>query len=158
MLLHLTTFIGAPTERVFDLSRSVNLHRASMTDYGEVAVDGRTSGLLQEGETVTWKARHLGKMRLLKVRLTSMKAPFFFCDEAVEGDFRSMKHEHYFKPVANGTIMIDQFYFEAPYGIFGRWFTALYLGKYLRRLLEARNDAIRKVAESGQWKQYLETT
>jgi ligand-binding SRPBCC domain-containing protein len=158
MLIHLTTFIEAPVERVFDLSRSVNLHRASMTDYGETAINGRTSGLMEEGETVTWKARHLGKERLLKVKLTAMKAPLFFCDEAVEGNFRSMKHEHYFKPVANGTIMIDQFYFEAPYGIFGRWFTALYLGKYMRSLLEERNNTIKKVAESGQWKHYLQTT
>src|SRR5215207_9481754 len=107
--IHLTTFIAAPQERVFDLSRSVRLHKQSMTKYQESIIDGVMTGLMNEGETVTWKAKHLFKERILKVKITSMQRPDYFTDEQVEGDFVQMKHEHYFKPIENGTIMIDQF-------------------------------------------------
>lgn len=153
--IHLTTFIAAPVERVFDLSRSINLHKASMNKYGEKAVDGRLTGLLQLNEWVTWKAKHLFKERTLKVKMTHLDKPFLFIDEQVEGDFKTMKHEHHFKVVENGTIMIDQFTFSSPHGRLGKWLDALYLERYLKKLLEERNELIKKAAESNGWKNYL---
>jgi len=155
-LIHLTTFIAAPVERVFDLSRSINLHRKTMNQYGEEVVAGKHTGLLELNETVTWKAKHLFKERILKVKMTALNKPGYFIDEAVEGDFKKMKHEHYFKPVENGTIMIDQLYFESPYGTLGKWFNVIYLEKYMQRLLTERNNMLKQVAESGHWKQYLQ--
>jgi ligand-binding SRPBCC domain-containing protein len=157
-LLHLTTFIAAPADRVFNLSRSINFHRNSMDDYAEQPINGRTSGLICNGETVTWKARHLRKTRFLKVKITAMSEPYSFTDEMVSGDFRKMKHEHFFKACENGTLMIDQFYFESPYGIFGRLFNSIFLARYMQQLLVKRNRKIKEVAESNQWKHYLETT
>ena len=52
--IHLTTFIAAPLERVFDLARSIDLHKKSMAESGEQAVGGITMGLINNGETVTW--------------------------------------------------------------------------------------------------------
>ena len=78
-----------------------------------------------------------------------------FIDEQMQGDFKMMKHEHYFKPCENGTIMIDLFHFETPYGMLGRWFNALYLTNYMRRLLEQRNKTIQEYAESDKWRKLL---
>ena len=150
--IHLTTFIAAPAERIFDLSRSIELHKKSMAHTQETAVGGTTLGLIENNETVTWKAKHLGKMRLLKIRIASMNKPLSFTDEMVSGDFRSMRHEHHFKTVENGTLLIDLFDFEAPYGNLGKLFSKLYLTKYLRHLLEQRNNVIREYAESDKWK------
>lgn len=154
--IHLTTFIAAPVERVFDLSRNIDLHRESMQAYGEEAVAGTRFGLVEKEDTVTWRARHLMKNRFLRVNITGMKKPEFFIDEQAEGDFKMMKHEHHFKPCDNGTIMIDLFYFESPYGILGQWFNSLYLNNYIRRLLELRNKTIKEYAESEKWKKLLE--
>lgn len=154
-LIHLTTFIAAPLERVFDLSRSIDLHKASMSRFAEKPVDGVTGGLISLDQTVTWQAKHLFKQRRLKVRITAMERPHFFMDEQVEGDFRKMKHEHYFKPADNGTIMIDQFYFDIGRGLPGRLFTRVYLHRYFEKLLEERNALIRKAAEGAQWKVFL---
>jgi ligand-binding SRPBCC domain-containing protein len=156
-LLHLTTFIAAPPERVFDLSRSKALHKFSMSRYGEQIVSSSGGNLMEAGDEVTWTARHLGKIRRLKVRLTHCQRPHFFADEQVEGDFRLLKHEHYFKPVDNGTLMIDQFHFETPYGWIGRLVNRFYLANYLKELLTQRNEAIRQAAESNGWKQFLTT-
>jgi len=153
--IHLTTFIAAPPQRVFDLSRHVGLHRQSMTKYNESIIDGIMNGMMSVNDTVTWKARHLFRDRTMKVRITQMLAPDFFTDEQVQGDFVLMKHEHYFKPADNGTIMIDQMRFETPYGIAGRIVNRLFLEKYMTRLLEERNRLIRQVAEGNQWKQFL---
>jgi len=150
--IHLTTFIAAPAERIFDLSRSIELHKKSMAHTQETAVGGTTLGLIENNETVTWKAKHLGKMRLLKVKIAAMNKPLSFIDEMVTGDFLSMRHEHHFKTVENGTLLIDLFDFEAPYGNLGKLFSKLYLTKYLRRLLEQRNNVIREYAESDKWK------
>lgn len=154
--IHVTTFIEAPVERVFQLCRSIKLHQHSMAAYGEEAIQQPSSGLINLGETVTWKAKHLFRVRFLKVRITAMQPPFSFVDEQVIGDFRSMKHEHFFKPVENGTIMIDQFHYSLRFGKLGNLINGVFLKRYLQRLLEERNNTIKKVAETSDWKKYLE--
>ena len=153
--IHLTTFIQAPPPRVFDLSRSIDLHKKSMSHTGEEAVGGTRMGLINLEEFVTWKGKHLGKTRLLKSKITAMKSPDLFTDDMMEGDFRSMKHEHHFKPIENGTLMIDYMHYEVPYGVIGRLVDRFYLKRYLTNLLETRNSAIKKCAETEQWKQFI---
>ena len=151
-LIHLTTFISAPAERVFDLSRSIDLHKKSMAHTQEQAVSGTTTGLINRDETVTWKAKHLFKTRILKTKITSMDRPHSFVDEMVKGDFKNMKHEHHFKQIENGTLMIDLFHFESPYGNLGTVANTLFLTRYLRKLLSQRNAVIKEYAESEKWK------
>jgi ligand-binding SRPBCC domain-containing protein len=153
--IHLTTFIAAPVERVFDLSRNIDLHKQSMTNHKEEAVAGTRFGLIEKDETVTWKAKHLFKTRFLRTRITEMIKPKIFIDEQSKGDFKMMVHEHHFKPCENGTIMIDLIHFETPYGTVGKWFNILYLTKYVRKLIEQRNKSIKDFAESEKWKKLL---
>jgi ligand-binding SRPBCC domain-containing protein len=153
--IHLTTFIASPVNIVFDLSRHIGLHKESMAAFKEEVVGGTGFGLIEKDETVTWRARHLFKNRLLRSKITEMKKPDMFTDEQVQGDFKMMKHEHHFKPCENGTIVIDLFHFESPYGIFGKWFNSLYLTNYLKKLLEQRNKTIKEFAEGEKWKMLL---
>ena len=155
-LIHLTTYIAAPVERVFDLSRNLSVHKFSMNNYDEQIISGKPSGLMEAGDEVEWQAKHIFKKRTMKVRMAILKSPEYFKDEQVSGPFKMMKHEHYFKPVENGTLMIDQFYFETPYGIAGNFLNRFYLKKYMTKLLNQRNQSIKQIAESNQWKQYLE--
>jgi ligand-binding SRPBCC domain-containing protein len=153
--IHLTTFISAPIERVFDLARSIDLHKKSMSHTKEEAVAGVRTGLINLNETVTWKAKHLGKTRIFKSKITEAEKPAKFTDEMQEGDFKKLKHEHHFKKVDNGTLMIDLIEFESPYSSFGRLFNKLYLTTYLRKLIEQRNRLIKEYAETEKWKQLL---
>jgi ligand-binding SRPBCC domain-containing protein len=149
--IHLTTFIAAPAEKVFDLSRSINLHKISMRSSNEEAVGGVTSGLIKENETVTWKAKHLFKTRLFTSKITSMNAPEMFVDEMVKGDFKSFRHQHYFKQIDNGTILIDIVEFESPYGFIGKMVNKLLLKNYVQKLLINRNNIVKEYAESDKW-------
>jgi ligand-binding SRPBCC domain-containing protein len=153
--IHLTTFIAAPAQVVFDLSRNIDLHKESMSSFKEEAVAGTRFGLIEKDETVTWKAKHFFKTRLLRVKVTEMKQNEMFVDEQAQGDFKMMKHEHHFKQCDNGTILIDLFHFESPYGVFGRWLNSLYLVKYMKKRLEQRNKMIKEFAESDKWKKLL---
>ena len=153
--IHLTTFIAAPVERVFNLSRNISLHKISAAHTNEEAVAGVTSGLINLNETVTWRARHLFKTRQHTSIISAMEIPGYFTDEMVTGDFKSFRHEHYFKPADNGTIMIDILEFESPYGYVGKLFNTIYLTKYLEKFLLKRNNIIKEYAETQKWKAIL---
>lgn len=153
--IHLTSFINAPVERVFDLSRSINLHHISTLQTNEKAIAGVVNGLINKDETVTWEAKHLFKVRRFTSRITAMERPSSFTDEMVKGDFKSFYHEHHFKAVENGTLMIDKVNFESPYGFAGKIFNTLFLRSYIEKFLIKRNEVIKEYAETQKWKAIL---
>jgi ligand-binding SRPBCC domain-containing protein len=104
---------------------------------------------------VTWKAKHLMKTRILKSEITTMQRPHSFTDEMKQGDFKSMKHQHHFKQIENGTLMIDILDFESPYGGLGRMFNSIYLTRYMEKMIEQRNLVIKEYAESNKWQNIL---
>jgi len=124
----------------FDLARSIDLHVDSMSHSNERAIGGVTSGLISEGEEVTWRARHFGIPFQMTSRITRLEAPNSFVDEQVHGPFRSFRHEHTFVDHDGRTAMIDRVEFSAPFGVLGRLAEKLVLARYLRRLIEARNQ------------------
>lgn len=154
-LIQLTTRIAAPPERVFDLARSIDAHMASTSQSGEKAIEGRTSGLIEEGETVTWEATHFGVKQRLKVKMTKVERPFVFEDEMVSGAFASMSHRHRFEEKNGETEMSDRFEFHAPLGFLGRIAESLFLTHYMKTFLKKRNQELREMAESDLWQNYI---
>lgn len=144
----LETLIDAPIELVFDLARDIGLHERSMAATGERAIAGRTSGPIEAGETVTWRARHFGMWWTLTSRITEVNAPSTFADEQAQGPFRTFHHRHTFHTVPGGTLMVDDWEHDAPFGPLGWLADRLVLGRYMRRLLGIRNAALRREAES----------
>lgn len=152
--LHLETTINAPIEIVFDLARSIDLHMLSLEHTNEKAIAGRLSGLVKKGETVTWRAKHLGVTQELTSHITDVELHHFFADEMERGAFKSFRHEHYFETLENGqTFMRDIFSYTSPLGILGTLADKLFLASYMTRLLEQRNRTLKQVAEDGSWKQ-----
>lgn len=155
-MIELETEIEAPVERVFDLARSIDAHCSSTGASGERAVAGRTSGLIESGETVTWEARHFGVRQKLTVRVTGMDRPRMFADEMTKGAFASMRHVHHFREVENRTIMRDEFHFMAPLGILGRIAEQCFLIRYMKGFLVERNRVLKEMAESDEWRRFLD--
>lgn len=153
--LHLTSFIAAPRDIVFDLNRNISLHKISMEHVKEEAVGGITSGLINKDDTVTWKGKHLMKTRFFTSRITEMKPYEMFTDKMVKGDFKSFEHQHFFKPADNGTIIIDIINFESPYGFIGKLVNKFYLNTYLEKLISHRNEVIKQYAETDKWRALL---
>jgi|SRR6218665_216202 len=153
--IYITTIINAPVERCFDLARSIDLHSFSMAHTGEKAIAGKTSGLINKGETVTWRATHFGIAQTLTSLITEVEYPVLFEDRMVKGAFKGFYHKHYFEQRGDQTVMKDEFVFESPLGIIGKFFNALVLTKYMERFLIKRNAILKHVAESDEWKKYI---
>jgi ligand-binding SRPBCC domain-containing protein len=156
-LIELATQIQAPIDRVFDLARSIDAHIASTVGTDERAVAGRTAGLIELGEMVTWEARHLGIKQRLTVRITAFERPVLFADEMVNGAFASMRHTHQFSENSDGTLMKDKFCFSAPFGLLGQMVERLFLTRYMTQFLFKRGQALKRLAESDEWQRFLPT-
>lgn len=153
--IELSTTINAPIEICFDLSRSIDLHKISTAHTNEQAIAGRTEGLINLHESVTWQATHFGIKQKLTSKITAFNRPYYFVDEQTKGIFKSIFHEHKFEQIGHKTIMTDIFEFHSPFGIFGRIFNKLILTNYLEKLLLKRNRMIKLYAETGKWKEVL---
>ena len=146
--IHLETFIRAPAELCFDLSRSVDVHMASTNYTGERAIAGVTSGMMNLNDEVTWEATHFWIRQRLTSRIIAMERPRMFVDEMQRGAFKRWHHLHMFEPRPEGTLMRDEADYESPLGLIGRIADHLFLEKYMTRLLLVRNAHIKRVAEA----------
>ncbi len=150
--IELQTTIKAEIQIVFDLSRSIDLHKISTEHTNETAIAGRTSGLIELGESVTWRAKHFGIYQKLTSKITEFKSPNFFTDEMVSGAFKEFKHEHHFEERNGETIMVYYFDYTAPLGPIRRIADKIFLKKYMTELIKKRNQTIKEFAESERWK------
>eukprot|EP00026_Physarum_polycephalum_P015572 Phypoly_transcript_16285.p1 GENE.Phypoly_transcript_16285~~Phypoly_transcript_16285.p1 ORF type:complete len:190 (+),score=34.76 Phypoly_transcript_16285:155-724(+) len=154
-VITLETVIQAPIERVFDLSRSIDLHITTTKQTGEQAIAGITSGLINGGEQVTWRAWHWGMWRQHTSLITGMKRPSFFADKMIAGDFKFFYHKHHFKEHGGGTLVTDILEFASPYGWIGQLVDTWMMKSYLTKFLVERNEIIKQYAESEKWKDIL---
>ncbi len=153
--IKIQTIIKANKHIVFDLSRSIDLHKISTQQTNEEAIAGVTSGLIGMNQSVTWRAKHFGIYQNLTSKITAFEPPNYFVDEMEKGIFKRFKHEHIFKEDQGQTLMIDVFDYESPLGILGQIADKLFLKKYMQNLLQKRNETIKEFAESGRWQEVL---
>jgi ligand-binding SRPBCC domain-containing protein len=146
--LRLDTYIAAPPEVCFDLSRDVDRHVAWAGSSGERAVAGVTSGRMALGDEVTWEARHFGVSWRMTSRIVAYDRSRSFVDEMQRGPFRRWRHMHRFEPAGQGTLMVDEVEFASPLPLLGRLADLLVLGRYMRRLLQDRNAQLKRDAEA----------
>jgi ligand-binding SRPBCC domain-containing protein len=107
------------------------------------------------GEQVQWRARHLGLWFNMTVAITEMHRPFHFQDAMVKVPFCYFRHDHTFTEQNRGTMMVDRVEFASPVPVLGSLADFFILRYYLKRFLHARNRALKAVAESDQWRNYL---
>jgi len=142
--------IDAPRDRCFDAARDLDLHMRSLAHTGEQAVGGRTSGLIELGEEVTWRGRHFGVTQHFTSKITGFDRPRWFQDAMQRGAFKSFVHDHFFHERDEQTLMVDSLMFAAPLGVLGRIAERLVLRSYMTKLLRDRALVIKEYAESHQ--------
>lgn len=153
------TTAQAPSERCFDLARSVRLHVDSSQDIAARAVGGRRDGLSNQGDETVWSARFLGLRFRMTTQIDHFNYPTRFDDRLTHGRLRRFEHVYRFATLPDGgCAMSDELTVEAPFGPLGRMLERLYLTRRLRHLVARRLERIKAVAESGQWREYLSGT
>ncbi|MFD2726260.1 SRPBCC family protein [Hyunsoonleella rubra] len=147
---HITirTEIIADIKICFNLARSIDFHKESLKHTGEIPVAGKTTGMVELGEWVSWEAKHLGFVQHFTTKVTAFESPNLFIVEMVFGAFKSYLHEHRFYKEGQKTIMVQKMFFETPYGILGKLFNSIFLKGYMSRLIKTRNAALKVRAES----------
>ncbi|HRP55119.1 SRPBCC family protein [Agriterribacter sp.] len=150
--IHLTTFVKAPVERVFDLCRNITVYKKALESRNESLSASAAGILVNAGDTITLSARHLGKTRVMTARILEMNIPEKFVEEQVKGDLKSFRHEHHFKPVENGTLIIDLIEMEEPRDAVGGMLGKFFMKNYFEALLNKRNALIKLYAESEKWR------
>src|ERR1035441_6582449 len=98
----------------------------------------------------------LGVWHNLTSEITAMDRPAYFQGTMVQGVFRFMKHDHFFRALsADETEMKDVFCFAAPLPVLGRLAEVAFLGRYMQALLRERNAVVKEIAESSKWQEYV---
>jgi ligand-binding SRPBCC domain-containing protein len=145
--MHLQTELDADIEKCFDTARDIDIHQLSTEQTKEKAIAGRTSGLCELGDSVTWEATHFGIRQQLTVEITRFDPPYFFEDRMIKGAFKSMRHEHHFERRNGKTLMTDKFYYEVPLGVLGKIFDKMILRRYMVNFLVTRNRVMKTIVE-----------
>jgi ligand-binding SRPBCC domain-containing protein len=145
--LELTTEISASPEVCFDLSLDVDLHTRS-TGAREEIVGGVRSGRMVLDDEVTWKAWHFGVPFRMTSRIVEYERPTWFVDEQTRGPFSSWRHEHRFEVGDRTTVMTDVVDYRSPLGMVGSAVDHVGLERYMVRLIERRNEFLRRAAEN----------
>lgn len=145
--IRLITKINAPIQTVFDLARNIDIHQQSSAQSSEKAIAGRTSGLIELGETVTFRGKHFGFYLKHQSKITEMEIPNYFVDEMRRGHFKYFCHEHTFATQNGYTAMIDFLQYKVPFGVLGKLFNKLFLRKHLEDFLLKRNQMLKDLAE-----------
>ena len=135
-------------ETCFDVARDIDIHKLSTKKTREEAISGRITGLCELGDTITWRATHLGIRQNLTVKITQFDRPLYFEDTMLKGAFKSMQHQHYFEEKNGTTIMKDTLKYSVPFGFIGKIFDTIYLKKYMLNFLLTRNAILKSVAEN----------
>lgn len=107
--------------------------------------------MISSGDTVTYHAKHLGKHRSLVLRVTEFERGQKLTEEQVKGDLLNYRHEHFFKQIDNGTIMIDIIEYDLPKDFIGRWAGKFFLKDYLEKIIKNRILVVKNYAETERW-------
>ena len=141
------TFLAASPEVVFDLARDVSAHTKSASFTGERAVaPGRTEGLLELGDLVTFEGVHFGIRQRFTAKIVEFDRPRRFVDELVKAAFKSMRHVHEFEPRDGGTLMRDTLDWVSPLGILGVIADKIAVERHLRNFVAKKQQALKDIA------------
>lgn len=143
-------YVDAPIHICFDLTRNVEVHMETTAKTKERAIAGVTTGLMENGDTVTWEAVHLGVRQRLTAKIIEMDRPHKFTDVMVKGAFHSFTHTHEFIESGTGTIMKDVFSYKSPFGIIGKIADRLFLERYMNKFIADRAMELKRIAERKQ--------
>lgn len=149
--------IQASCERCFDLTRSVDFHVASAPKIAARADGGRREGLSGDGEFTVWSARFFGVRSSMVTQIEAYVRPTGFRDRMTTGLLREFQHTYRFQPLDGGAscAMSDELIMEAPFMFLGRLVERAYLQQRMILLVGERLGAIKRAAESDEWRQYL---
>lgn len=97
---------------------------------------------MRRGLRIHYRIHPLGFPQRWTSEITEYDPPRRFVDEQVVGPYRRWRHIHEFRPVGNGTEIIDVVEYELPFGRLGRLAHALFVARQLRTIFDYRERIV----------------
>ena len=144
--------VQAPIERCFLLSTSIELVQEIL---GLRPVEGKTSGLIVDGDQLVWRGWKFGVPAMHETLITGYDRPHFFQDTMGRGRFKSFQHDHRFQEVDGQTLMVDVVRFSLPFGMLGRVVAKQVVLPHVVQLMRHRFELLKRIAEGPDWERYL---
>jgi len=145
--------INAPMDRCFLLATHVGL-TAQALEMQPVA--GTVAGTLGPGDRVVWTGWRFGLPLVHEGLVTRYERPAFFQDTMARGRFRKYQHDHQFTEIDGHTLVVERLRFSMPFGPLGRQLGKRLVVPAVTKLLRRRVELLRQVAESYEWRRYLD--
>ncbi|MDJ0840368.1 MAG: hypothetical protein QNK37_27910 [Acidobacteriota bacterium] len=145
------TKVEAPIERVFDLSRNVGLHFYSQ--HMEENLPRKNRHMMELGGRIKLKGK---RMVTLESQVIEYDRPHYLRDSQVRGAFKQFDHDQYFSQEPDGVMVKDVVEYTAPLGILGKAVDRLYYERHMELLMQRRGAVLKRVAESGAWRNYID--
>lgn len=162
-----STTINAPIERCFALSTRIELVQRTLgmklIDSG--AVGGVTTGHVTANSRVVWRGWKFGLPIEHRSLVTAFELPHtgsdgqltaYFEDSQERGRFANYRHEHFFYQLGRNTELEDRIHFMLPFGPLGRLAAKLLLAPHMSKLARQRLAMIKELAESEDWREWVE--
>jgi ligand-binding SRPBCC domain-containing protein len=141
------TRIAAPIALCFDLARDVDVHVKTSSSTEERVVGGKTSGLLELGDVVTFEGVHFGIRQRLTAKIVECVPPARFVDEMVAGAFTSLRHVHEFVVEGDAVLMRDTLTWRSPLGAVGAIADRLFVERHMRMFMMNKQSELKAYAE-----------
>ncbi len=156
--IEFNTHIKAPIQRCFDLARSIDFHKISISAVKEESIAGITTGLIGHNQRALMQSQLWGRYFTTELKIAKFTPPYFLSYEIVDSTFQSIVHDYYFYDISEETVMVNHFYYRPRWGLIGDIVNFLFLQNYLTRTITKRNDLLRDYAETEKWKDILPVT
>lgn len=151
--LRMATTVAAPMDRCFLLTCAIALVQEEL---GMRPVSGRTSGLVEGGDTVRWQGWQLGLPQHHVSLISGYQRPTFLQDTMLQGRFQSFQHDHHLRALPDGmTELQDEVRFRLPFGFAGRLVARYVMVPHILGLMRRRFQRIGRIATTDAWRQYL---
>jgi len=144
--------VNAPVERCFLLATSVPLVQQIL---GMKPVEGKTTGLVVNGDRVLWRGWKFGLPAKHETLITQYDRPSFFQDTMGKGMFQHFQHDHRFEDIDGRTLMADIVRFSLPFGVAGKLVARHIVVPHVLALMQTRFALLKRIAEGTDWERYL---
>ena len=147
--------VNAPIERCFQLSTHLGL-MADTVEMKPVRRAGtKTEGLLNLGDRTAWYGWKFGLPHVHESTITTFDPPNIFRDKMDRGRFKRFEQEYNFSVVDGHTLIVSYVRFSMPLGLVGRIIGRRLVVPHIVKLLRARLQLLKRIAEGNDWQRYL---
>ena len=146
--------VSAPIDRCFALSTHLAVVEMTLAMH---PVSGRLKGAVAEGDTVRWRGWKWGLPHEHESLIEAYDPPLFFRDRMIAGRFAAFEHDHRFKVLNDGKVLLqDEVRFAMKWGLSGLMLGRAVLIPHIRKLVGERFALIKRLAEGEEWRRYVE--